>query len=228
MKKYLFGFFCFFFGASQIQAQLVFQNDSVYLLENPVPSVEVVVKNFVINNSSNTVTYRWWRISEDIPAAWETSMICDEETCWAPTVNTNELTVAAGDSALLDVHFQNIGRAGQGTVELLVFDVADSTDTYMIAKYVGKAENTPTSINTISKNTLKVYPNPAENFINILLPNPNATALIEIFSIIGVKVAEHQHNNKPIDVGRLQNGVYMIKVTDEQSKASYSQTFIKR
>jgi hypothetical protein len=228
MKKYLLGFFSFFFGATQIYAQLVFQNDSVYLLENPVPSVEVVVKNFIINNSSNSVTYRWWRISEDIPAAWGTSMICDEETCWAPSVNTNELTVASGDSAILDVHFQNIGRAGQGTVELLVFDVADSTNTYMIAKYVGKAENTPTSVNTISKNTLKIYPNPAESFINVSLPIAGSSALVEIFSIIGVKVAEHQHNNKPIDVGLLQNGVYMIKVTDVHSKASYSQTFIKR
>jgi hypothetical protein len=156
------------------------------------------------------------------------SLICDEETCWAPTVNTNELTVEAGDSALLDVHFQNLGRAGEGTVELLVFDVADSTGTYMIALYYAKAENSPTGISATSKKSVSVYPNPAENTLYIKDLDAGKQHKIEVFSIIGVKVFEQNYQGKGIDISSLQPGVYMLKATDENSKTTHAQTFIKK
>lgn len=209
---------------------LEFVADSVGKVESPVPADEVVVKNFLRNTySSTTVTYRWWRHTESIPQAWSTSLICDEVTCWAPTVNTNELTLEPGDSALLDVHFQNVGRSGEGTVELLVFDVADSAGTYIIAKYYGKAE-APNSIATIDKSKVEIFPNPATSFINVkgLESIQGSGAKVEIYSIIGVKISETPFVQNNIDVSRLQDGVYMIKVLNDKGQQAFTKTFIKK
>lgn len=214
----------------QLTAQLSFKEDSLYLVESPPPELEVVVKNFLYNNSTETVTYKWWRTVEEIPSSWETS-VCDETQCWAPFVTSNSavlIDVDPGDSTILDVHFYNEGRVGEGYVEVIAFDVADSANTVITAKYFGKAENDPNvSISSIEKNSFDIYPNPARNIINLKgLDNTSSNAKIEIYSIIGVKVAEENLKNKAIDVSNLQKGVYVLQVSDNLN--NYSQTFIKQ
>lgn len=211
-------------------AQIAFYEDSVAEVVSPPPSFEVVTYNFIKNNSSDTVIYRWRRVVEEIPSTWE-SAVCDEIACRFPSVNTinDTIKIAPGDSTNLDVHFYNEGRVGEGYVEVIAFDVADSANTVVNAKFYAKAENedVDVSISRVEKNSFDIYPNPASDAINIKgLENISSNAIIEIYSIIGVKVAEVEYSRNSIDVSAFQSGVYLLKVSDKNK--SYSQTFIKQ
>jgi hypothetical protein len=59
-----------------------------------------------------------------------------------------------------------------------------------------------------------LYPNPANNEINIVLPL-NETVQIEIANSLGRTVRiENKRNN--IDVSSLPKGIYLIRITREQ------------
>jgi hypothetical protein len=64
-----------------------------------------------------------------------------------------------------------------------------------------------------------VYPNPASQYIQILNIDK---ATIEIFDITGqlVKVQESVFSTDKIDVSEMNNGIYMIVLTNNQGKAS--------
>jgi hypothetical protein len=127
------------------------------------------------------------------------------------------------------VHFQNAGRSGEGLVELLVFDVADSAGTVITAKYYGKAE-APNSVASFDKSKVEIYPNPTSNFLNVRgLENIQSySAKVEIYSIIGLKVAEHTFTQTAIDVSKLQDGVYMLKIVSENGQQLFTKTFVKK
>lgn len=210
--------------------ELVFVSDSVYKTVSPVPADLFVVTNYFVNTySETTITYKWRRISESVSAAWDQSAICDDFTCHAPSVDFFELTVEPGDSAKLEVNFQNMGRSGEGFVELMVFDIADSANTVIFSKYYGKAE-APNSVATIDKSKVEIFPNPATSFINVkgLESIQGSGAKIEIYSIIGVKISEAPFVQNNIDVSRLQDGVYMIKVLNDKGQQAFTKTFIKK
>ncbi|WP_445737658.1 T9SS type A sorting domain-containing protein [Mariniflexile sp.] len=62
----------------------------------------------------------------------------------------------------------------------------------------------------ISKNTLKVFPNPANDFIQVL--GLTETEQYEVFSILGTKVNKGSIAvNEKIDIQNLTNGLYLLK-----------------
>ncbi len=64
------------------------------------------------------------------------------------------------------------------------------------------------SINTTSKNTINIYPNPAHDVINI---NSNEAVNVSIYSVDGKQVLSSNNTNS-INVSNLTNGIYIIKV----------------
>lgn len=59
-----------------------------------------------------------------------------------------------------------------------------------------------------------VYPNPAKDVINILLPYPSQPFVIEIYSFLGQKLTET--SGKPIiNISNLATGIYLLTVTQK-------------
>ena len=54
------------------------------------------------------------------------------------------------------------------------------------------------------------------------------SAKVEIYSIIGLKVAEHTFTQTAIDVSKLQDGVYMLKIVSENGQQLFTKTFVKK
>jgi hypothetical protein len=69
----------------------------------------------------------------------------------------------------------------------------------------------------IKKETLKIYPNPATNYITIETPNNNYNKIkTEIYSIDGKLLkTEQTENREKINIETLKTGVYIVKTTDE-------------
>lgn len=70
--------------------------------------------------------------------------------------------------------------------------------------------------NNISKKDIKLFPNPASDYITIQFQQSDGYN-VQIFSAIGMKVLETEWEEK-IDVSGLVPGVYLVRVGDKVSK----------
>jgi len=75
-------------------------------------------------------------------------------------------------------------------------------------------------------NYFDIFPNPADNLLNIVRRN-ESKARIDIYNYIGVLVQSLEFNEKEtaINIATLSSGIYFIKITDH--KNSYTQRFMK-
>lgn len=82
--------------------------------------------------------------------------------------------------------------------------------TYTVAEVVG--------VNEIF-NSVSVYPNPTTGLINI---NSDRTLSVEVSDVLGKKVFEQNQiqNQNVLDLSGLENGVYIMNVTDGQLSGS--------
>lgn len=88
--------------------------------------------------------------------------------------------------------------------------------------------NLNTSSMTLEDNILlKVYPNPAENRINI--EYPSAPYRLDIFNSLGAKVysSNSESNSLQLSVGQFKRGIYLIKLTDNNKAVNVQKIILK-
>ncbi len=91
--------------------------------------------------------------------------------------------------------------------------------------YIAVLEEEVLTTNEVDKNnTLKIYPNPTSDFINIVTKEKINN--IEIYDSTGRKIISELNSNNRIDVRKLINGVYYIRVTTD--KNNLTSKFIKK
>jgi len=88
--------------------------------------------------------------------------------------------------------------------------------------------NLATGIGHVLSEALTVYPNPAINELNILLPI-NKVAKVRIFDLTGKIVAtfESVSSSEPIDISSLRNGIYMVRISTENTTITKKITISK-
>ena len=72
---------------------------------------------------------------------------------------------------------------------------------------------TNTGITTNNKESLTLYPNPAQDVVTI--QNNIGSVNIEVYDVIGNFIL--QSRNKTIDISNLPNGIYIFHVTSDSS-----------
>ena len=78
------------------------------------------------------------------------------------------------------------------------------------------SEHNITLIPEISEKHIRVYPNPAKDFIVFDLTNISKYAKVEIFDNQGKKILEQKlSENKQISVSNLSKGLYLYKLNDD-------------
>jgi hypothetical protein len=75
------------------------------------------------------------------------------------------------------------------------------------------------------KNNIKVFPNPAKDFLSIQNFSDNKIDKVIIVDITGKKIMEQTGDVKKLNVSNLTNGIYMIQIYSENLK--YVDKFIK-
>ena len=88
----------------------------------------------------------------------------------------------------------------------------DDPQTYYFEDIKGPSLGSATSIQSINQNAIKVWPNPAVQFIQLNGRVEGDT--YEIYNITGAKVQDGIFKNNPIEVSTLNSGVYFIKIDD--------------
>ncbi|MBF2708974.1 T9SS type A sorting domain-containing protein [Flavobacterium soyangense] len=84
---------------------------------------------------------------------------------------------------------------------------------------------TTLGITTFNKQVLKLYPNPANSFLDIQTPNNTTLDKVCIIDLTGKKVLEQTQNTSQVDVAHLANGMYIIEAFSGEEK--FSSKFMK-
>ncbi|QOD61313.1 T9SS type A sorting domain-containing protein [Polaribacter haliotis] len=76
--------------------------------------------------------------------------------------------------------------------------------------------SSPLSLNNVDllENKITIFPNPANNFINI--KTDSNTILVRMFNLLGKQVLKTDAKN--IDISNLRKGIYLLKITTENGK----------
>lgn len=80
--------------------------------------------------------------------------------------------------------------------------------------------------NITSSKILNVFPNPAENFIYINLPQTNDFEVI-IKNSLGIEIIKDIPSNQKIDISELNSGIYFVSVINSKSHELLTSRFIK-
>lgn len=78
----------------------------------------------------------------------------------------------------------------------------------------------PLSTDSFFNQNFAVYPNPANNVLNILPKNGNAINYFSISDLNGRTVASGNLTNNSIDVSSLSQGVYLVTIETEEGKGT--------
>ncbi len=112
-----------------------------------------------------------------------------------PGIVPNDITFA----------FLNTDRGSDNSNFDAIRIVADSARNYHCG-------NWPQSVRNINKIEFTVYPNPASTSLTV--SSENEILRLELFDLIGRKVKSAV--NKQVDISKIPNGIYMIKVVTKQ------------
>jgi len=84
------------------------------------------------------------------------------------------------------------------------------------------------STKEISANILSLYPNPSDDYLQLILPDNGSTIQVDIFNLNGTLIAQQRlgNSNNKISVVDLPNGAYFINTTDENGLKSFGK-FVK-
>jgi hypothetical protein len=96
--------------------------------------------------------------------------------------------------------------------EYLDDSLSQTTTVIMPAKDITIEARYATGINQNKQVNIKIYPNPAGNYINI---ESETTGLVEIYTITGQKALEFEiDHNHALDVSGLESGLYIVKFSN--------------
>jgi hypothetical protein len=174
------------------------------------------------NTGSSPITLLWESISATGPASWQYSM-CDLGTCYPglPPGPTAMNTVSVGAQGFLGINVDPGSTPGSAIVKTFVYQQGFKSNGDTLTWYINAG---PAAIEEIFGNgTIKIFPNPVVNSLNIDLTNTGATTLI-IKDAIGrtVIMKNIEAGNHSLDISDLPKGFYILQIETKD------RTLIKR
>lgn len=202
-------------------------------------------KTYIINSHADTIIVDFNVLNiNQIPSGWGTIAFCftsfpavagNNDVCLDLSTSgsvAGEHKIAPGDSIELKIQVDGGGVAGKVilNIELFVEDktFTDSETQNLYIDLDLKSDNV--NVRSLNNSSFQIYPNPVKDFLFFSdFENLNFKgAKVEIYSIIGLKAYESSFTQNSIDVSKLQDGVYMIKILNEKGQQVLTKTFVKK
>lgn len=168
-----------------------------------------------IGNDDGVSDDMYWEVdSVNLPSSWEFS-VCDQNVCYTKGTQNVEW-ILPGNGGYLNMHFYPNGQDGEGFVVLKVNDSPDENQTEYIT-FRGSAMTSGLTNNSLEK--ISLYPNPANEFVNIT--GGSANTKFEMVDILGNKIKTGKldlNGNYKINTSSVLKGVYFITLIDNGQK----------
>lgn len=129
----------------------------------------------------------------------------------ATVTNATGTTLAPAQIASVVLRQAGTAATGTGNVEYDNIRVG-GTYSYVTTSVLGVKQNAIAG--------LSIYPNPVVNGILYIDTNANADKKVVIYNVLGKQVLSTTTSENSINVGSLNNGIYIVKVTEEGKTAT--------
>ncbi|MEY2829332.1 MAG: hypothetical protein RIQ33_1190 [Bacteroidota bacterium] len=201
-------------------------------------SVETVTGNlcttsvhgaFKVYNTSNTAdTLSWSRSFEaGWPSAWTVST-CDNNGCYASSVNKMTFIVAAHDSATISMTISTNNVAGYGVISTSINKVG--TTNSLVNRTKATVTTCLNGINETKISEIKFFPSPFQSNLNVRLNNNTQVKSVEFYNLIGSMVYKQEIANEDvvsINAMNLPKGLYFVSLLDINHKILISKRIEK-
>lgn len=141
----------------------------------------------------------------------------------AQNYSTLAEVLSSGGSESTGSNYTIFGVLGETFVDYPVVGGNYETSIGFLYHAEGIPVNTP---GISSDNTIRVFPNPTTEILNIEKYNSSIWK-IEIYNILGNKVFECEYKNK-INVSKLTNGLYFLRLIDDNGSIVHLEKIIKK
>ena len=220
--------FIFTVACLGLSAQTVSVSESEVSLTGEPTSTDLHAYIMVKNEGTEEISLLWKRNIVSMPAEW-ISWICDQNNCYVDFVGecpSNKPNVLApGAEFELQIHANPRLVEGSANIVMDLFvgsDPSNILNSITLDIHAGVS----TSTKEVSKDAIKVYPNPTVDFFQINYDNVSKVA---VYNIVGSKMVEFAaYPDKSYDVSDLKQGIYLVRMTDDQSKVIKTVRLSKR
>jgi hypothetical protein len=173
---------------------------------------ETVAHSFLTNNSDEEVTIRWSRKVINSTVGWE-SAICDNNACYATTVDSALMSVilGPGDSTNLDVHIRPNGIEGSAHIDLVAYNINNPDERVEGSFFF----NQTLSVSPIELEAIKIYPNPASDYFQ--LTSYEHVDQVMVYNLVGRHLRTFiAYPSEKFNISDLQRGMYLIRLIDRK------------
>ena len=181
-------------------------------------------QNFTTANSAMWFTFNATGLTVGDKYSMETKIIAQNDKV-NYTIYAWETSTPPADNYVADNNLYEVTNANALTTHIIEVEVTDPAMTFAIGSLktagnpqfyvkswkIEKVADVPTDVENTEENTMNIYPNPAENILNV--SGIEAGEKIEIYSAAGLLVISSVGNS--IDVSNLCQGVYYVKASNE-------------
>ncbi len=184
----------------------------------------------ILTASSIPLTLKWYLTDLSVPAGWtEQVAVCDAIECHAEWITSYEYVVDELTGTAFDVHFINNNLTGEGDATVVVFEVGDSANSVVEVDFHVEIEQATGLLNSNVKQ-IAVYPNPAASLLTVSYV-PTSVTDIKLYNVLGEEMMHFEvigQNEPQLPIEGLQNGVYWIKLFDNETELHMTQSFVKQ
>ncbi len=176
-----------------------------YIADNPTPN------NFKVADNNNKI----YNLSSDLSILDNTYPdLIKTKNGSAKTFIYEGVTESSGIAGISY-------KTATGGVEYLGFaieGIKDNTQRKELIDYLLQKYSSLLAIdNSFIKQNIRLYPNPTSGILNILNPSFININKVEVFNIYGQKLSA-KNQNKNISLENFSNGIYFIRIEDENGK----------
>jgi hypothetical protein len=218
MKFYINTFLTLFIAASNSlhgQSFNVVENDTMYISNLPL---ETYTSHYihVHNSGAEEIQMAWEKVSVSVSQDWEYSL-CDLGTCYIGVPNGAVVAqnLLADSLGFFGMNFTP-HSAGNGEVRVKIWDTAlPQSPTYLTWIF----STDIAGLQTEALPYIKIYPNPANAFLNIDLPNNGDLFSISIISLTGQLIYEIKKRPAGLivcETSEIASGIYLLRIDSGQ------------
>lgn len=130
-------------------------------------------------------------------------------------ISENPMVAFEDSDVFDDQFFTACGPASGGPFESA--DCSNNAGTQLINDSFNSAGATLSVIDVLlAENTIKLYPNPVKDFLQISNHQNIKIDKIEIYNVIGKKIKIFKNDLETLDVSKISEGIYLVKITSDK------------
>ena len=170
-----------------------------------------------LNTSNDTITFKWKKISESVPANWEAS-VCDNFTCYTTLMDSGITNpVSPAETGFLLLHITAHVNAGITIIRYAIWDIKNDLLKDTLTFIMNVNANTGIGYSK-NENIFKISPNPVNDIMNI---NSNSETGFQfvICDLTGKSMISGSSNDSKMIVATniIPNGFYIVSFFDKNS-----------